>query len=464
MHFLDSIIIGAYVFILIYIGFNRTNKSRSSSEEYLLMGRRLSLPGFVASLVATWYGGILGLGENTYLYGIQTWFILAMPYYVFGLIFAFFIAEKISLEKFISIPDHFHNYYGHTAGIISALLILVIASPAPYILSLSILLQTFTDISFSWSLILSLIISLSYIWSGGFKSIIRTDIFQFILMYSGFVIILIFCWKEYGPPIELIGKLPQSFLDPLGGMKPQYILVWFFIAMWTFVDPGFYQRCSAVKSPGVAKKGVLISIFFWFIFDTLTITTGLYAKVAMEISSPLYTFPLLGSQILPPIFFGLFLVAILSTIMSTVDSLGFISAITFGRDIMWRIKTSPIVKNNEKVLESTHFVQQGLFVMSFLALLLAITIPSVVRLWYVTGSIIVPGILIPFLVTFYNKSNLPKNIIQLMVLPVMVGIMWFIMGNITGGYPLDLEPFYPGLLTSLIIYLFNIKYAFRNRT
>ena len=51
-----------------------------------------------------------------------------------------------------------------------------------------------------------------------------------------------------------------------------------------------------------------------------------------------------------------------------------------------------------------------------------------------------------------------------MVLPVMVGIMWFIMGNITGGYPLDLEPFYPGLLTSLIIYLFNIKYAFRNRT
>ena len=205
MHFLDSIIIGAYVFILIYIGFNRTKKSRSSSEEYLLMGRRLSLPGFVASLVATWYGGILGLGENTYLYGIQTWFILAMPYYVFGLIFAFFVAEKISLEKFISIPDHFHNYYGHTAGIISALLILVIASPAPYILSLSILLQTFTDISFSWSLILSLIISLSYIWSGGFKSIIRTDIFQSILMYSGFVIILIFCWIEYGAPMDLIG-------------------------------------------------------------------------------------------------------------------------------------------------------------------------------------------------------------------------------------------------------------------
>ena len=464
MHFFDSIIIGIYVITLIYIGFNRTKKSRSSPEEYLLMGRRLSLPGFVASLVATWYGGILGLGENTYLYGVQTWFILAMPYYVFGIIFAFFLAKKISVQKFISIPDHFHNYYGNTAGIISALFILIIASPAPYILSLSILLQMFTNISFSWSLILSIVISLSYIWSGGLKSIIRTDIFQFILMYSGFIILLIFCWIEYGSPIQLIDKLAPIHLDPLGGMEPQYILVWFFIAMWTFIDPGFYQRCSAVKSPETAKKGVLISILFWFIFDILTITTGLYAKAAMEVSSPLYTFPLLGNEILPPIFFGLFIVAILSTIMSTVDSLGFISAITFGRDIMWRIKTSSIISSKKAVEDSTYFVQQGLFVMGFLALLLAITIPSVVQLWYVTGSIIVPGLLIPFLVTFHNQRNLPKNIIQLMVHPVLVAVVWFIMGNITGGYPLGLEPFYPGLLTSLIIYLLNIKYGIRDRT
>ena len=213
-----------------------------------------------------------------------------------------------------------------------------------------------------------------------------------------------------------------------------------------------------------AKKGVLISILFWFIFDILTITTGLYAKAAMEVSSPLFTFPLLGNEILPPIFFGLFIVGILSTIMSTVDSLGFISAITFGRDIMWRIKTSPTINSEKAIKDSTNFVQQGLFVMGFLALLLTITIPSVVQLWYVTGSIIVPGLLIPFLVTFHNQSNLPKNIIHLMVHPVLIAVVWFIMGNITGGYPLGLEPFYPGLLTSLIIYLLNIKYANRDRT
>jgi hypothetical protein len=100
----------------------------------------------------------------------------------------------------------------------------------------------------------------------------------------------------------------------------------------------------------------------------------------------------------------------------------------------------------------TPMVQKGLIVMAFLALALAVTVPSVVRLWYVTGSIIVPGLLLPFLMTFRTNHSIPVNIIQLMTLPVMISIIWFILGNLTGGYPFELEPFYPGLLTSLIIF------------
>jgi hypothetical protein len=40
-----------------------------------------------------------------------------------------------------------------------------------------------------------------------------------------------------------------------------------------------------------------------------------------------------------------------------------------------------------------------------------------------------------------------------MTLPVMIAIIWFILGRLTGGYPFELEPFYPGLLTSLIIFI-----------
>ena len=42
----------------------------SSAVDYLVAGRRVTLPAFVATLVATWYGGILGVGEYSYRYGV----------------------------------------------------------------------------------------------------------------------------------------------------------------------------------------------------------------------------------------------------------------------------------------------------------------------------------------------------------------------------------------------------------
>ena len=264
MHWLDLSVLILYVGLLLFFGFYRAKQSGKDPEAYLLAGRKLSLPGFVVTLVATWYGGILGIGENTYSYGIQTWLIFGFPYYIFALLFAFFIAGRINRLKTISLPDQFHERYGKTAGVVSSLYILALASPAPYILSIGLLLQFITGLSFGLSLLIATGISLSYIWMGGFKAVVRTDIFQFGLMFLGFVLLLIFSMKSGGP---LTGSsLPDSHLDPTGGASIQYILVWFFIALWTFVDPGFYQRCAAAKSPETAKKGILISIGFWFIF------------------------------------------------------------------------------------------------------------------------------------------------------------------------------------------------------
>jgi SSS family solute:Na+ symporter len=79
-HLLDWVILGAYTVGLIWIGIFRLKDQSTSQEEYILSSRRLSLGGFVATLVTTWYGAILGVGENTFLFGVQTWFIFALPY------------------------------------------------------------------------------------------------------------------------------------------------------------------------------------------------------------------------------------------------------------------------------------------------------------------------------------------------------------------------------------------------
>ena len=454
MHWLDFSVLILYVGLLIGFGFYRTKQSGKDPEEFLLAGRKLSLPGFVVTLVATWYGGILGIGENTYSYGIQTWFIFGLPYYIFAILFAFLIAGRINETKFISIPDQFHGRFGKTAGVVSALYILFLASPAPYILSIGILLQFTTGLSFGLSLLMATGLSLSYIWIGGFKAVVRTDGLQFGFMFVGFLLLLIFSMKSSGPLSELV--LPVSHLNITGGASIQYIVVWFFIALWTFVDPGFYQRCAAAKSPQTAKKGILISIGFWFIFDMLTLSTGLYAKALLTAGDPLFAYPRLGAMVLPPLAYGIFITGLLATIMSTIDSLGLISAITFGRDILWRIQSPTSTDKLKWNNESTIFVRKGLIITAFIALILAFSIPSVVKLWYGLGSILVPGLVLPFLISF--KNNRPKeNILLMMVSPVLVSIFWILLGKLLNGYPFGLEPFYPGILTSVLVYVIKVK-------
>jgi SSS family solute:Na+ symporter len=127
-------------------------------------------------------------------------------------------------------------------------------------------------------------------------------------MFTGFILLLVFAWNLNDAPLSLKPSLPERYFDPTGGKSIQYILVWFFIAMWTFIDPGFYQRTAAASSPGTAKKGILISIFFWFIFDILTVTTGLYAVALFPNQEAAMAYPELALRILPPFVYGIFLV------------------------------------------------------------------------------------------------------------------------------------------------------------
>ena len=455
-HILDWVILGAYFACLIYIGFFKVRQQTQSQDEFILSGRRLSLGGFVATLVTTWYGAILGVGENTFRQGIQTWFIFALPYYGFALLYAFLIAPRIRKKKFLSIPDHFRSHFGEDAGIVSALLITLLASPAPYILSMGILLQFLFGINLGFALLLSTIFSVAYVWNGGFQAVVKTDIFQFILMFLGFFLIVGFAWGEMGSPISLMNSLPSSYLNPLGNHSVQYFFVWFFIAAWTFVDPGFYQRCAAAKSPDTAKNGLLISIAFWVVFDCLTLLSGLYAIKLIQTDNALLVYPLLGAKLsLPMGIFGLFITGIFATIMSTIDSFSLISAITFGRDILWRIQR-PKPQTN-----SIPMIKKGLVIVSFIALFLAFSVPSVVRLFYSLGSVLIPGLILPFLYTLFGQAKiLPESAGKIWILlPVLLSMGWFFFSYMINESLLGIEPFYPGFLLSILLGLYFQKFT-----
>ena len=449
LDYYDLLIITGYFIALAAIGFFRIKKGKSSQNDYILYGRKLSLPGFIATLVSTWYGAILGIGENTYMFGIQTWFIFAFPYYVFAGLYAVWLSEKIWKTNLLSIPDIFRKNYGPQIGIISACLIFVLSSPAPYILSLGVLLKFFFNIDILICLVIASVFSTVYVWNGGLSAIVKTDYFQLLLMFIGFILLVTYSWIESVSPIELYRSIPNSHTDPMGGESIQYISVWFFIAIWTVIDPSFFQRCSAVNSPKNAKKGLLLSIIFWFVFDILTITAGLYAYIFIAPENPLMTYPLLALKVLPTGILGIFIISLFAIIMSTIDSLSFVNAITFGRDIVWRFRKKDAKKN------PVYLIKRSLIAVAILSITLSILVPSVVMLFYTLGSIIIPGLILPFINALTKNNKGINNYFSALwlILPVSASFFWFLVEKFTVGILPDIEPFYPGILISIFFYL-----------
>ena len=190
--FSDIAVILIFSVILLLIGFYSGKKTKNDADDYLLSGRKVGLLLFVLTTVSAWYGGILGVGEFTYRYGIVSWFTQGFPYYLFAFLFAIFFAKKIREASLFTIPDKLSDTYGKKAGLVSAVLVFILVSPAPYLLMTASLISLIFNINIIYSLGISLVLSLSYLFKGGFRSSVYTDSFQFFVMFIGFILILIF--------------------------------------------------------------------------------------------------------------------------------------------------------------------------------------------------------------------------------------------------------------------------------
>jgi len=450
-NWLDILIIVSFFLSIIIIGFYTGRKTSTEANDYLLSGRKLSLFLFIAVNVSTWYGGILGVGEFTYRYGLVSWFTQGFPYYVFAFLFAIFFAKKIREASLFTIPDKLTEVYGKNVGLISAVIVFVLVSPAPYLLMTASLISLIFNLNIIPSLILSLVLSLIYLLKGGFRSNVYVDVFQFFVMFVGFILIVTFSGIQFGTIDFLSSTLPTNHLKITGGMSPTFLIVWFLIALWTFADPGFHQRCYAAKTGNIAMKGILISIIFWALFDFLTTATGLFAKgVLPQLANPVLAFPLFAEKVLPAGIKGIFYAALFATILSTQISFLFLSGTTIGRDFVFRISKF----SDESRLKNYTII--GLIISGTLAAVLAYLIPSVIQIWYTIGSLFIPGIILPVVSAYYPKLRVSNKIISLeMITAFLSSTIWYFIRNVFVETPIpnEIEPMLVGLVIAIIIHI-----------
>ncbi|MCC6731303.1 MAG: sodium:solute symporter family protein [Chthonomonadales bacterium] len=453
----DAAILVGYLAFTVLVGFWRR---RRGTQAYLIANRSLRIPVFVATLVATWYGGILGVGEMTYRYGLVNWTTQGLPYYLFAVLFALVLARRVRSSALYTIPDKLAAEHGRPTALLGAAFAFLMVTPAPYVLMTGQLVSALTGLALLPALVAGTLFSVAYVYVGGFQADVRINVLQFVLMFAGFLVALPCVVAQTGGTAWLAAHLPPDHLRLDGGLGLPYVLVWFLIALWTLVDPGFHQRCYAARTPAVARAGILAAVCCWFVFDALTTSAGLYARAGIPDLAPALAgmaYPALAERFLPAGVKGLFYVAMLATVMSTVASYTFLAAMTVGRDLVWRLRCET---GDERVPLYTRW---GLVTTSLVAILISLYVPSVVRQWWAIGTVFVPGMILSVLTAYAPRWKAgPAATFLAMGLGASVSAACLAFGWARHGlaadvsdsalFPFGVQPMYPGLAAALLVH------------
>jgi SSS family solute:Na+ symporter len=141
--------------------------------------------------------------------------------------------------------------------------------------------------------------------------------------------------------------------------------------------------------------------------------------------------------------------------MSTLNSFLFLSGTTIGRDFIFRL----FPHSEERRLKQ--YTIMGLIISGVISGILAYLIPSVIEIWYLIGSVCIPGIILAVISAYYQKFKISTGfMITEMVTAVIASIAWYYFRNKFSTIPIIniLEPMIIGLSFALTIHGIGIFY------
>lgn len=305
----------------------------TSREQFTLAGRSLSGLLLFATMAATNFSAFTVFGLSGAGYRIGWAYYPAMAFGT-GFMALSFIVLGIPMLRFSKIygwisPAQFieTRYKSALLSKFYAFLIVVITIPYVAIQARSggLLIQSISGIPFPVSTALVVLLVMLYVFRGGMKSVVYTDVLQLLIL----VILSCLAFAIIGFGIHKVSA-NESFalLQDRGGANNSFPLISFFSTMvlWFLADPMFpqlFQRFfSARNEKALVKTAALYPIITGLLFF-MTIGAGVFGSVLVAGLSPSESdqvFIKATTKLGGPLLAGVLSLAGLAALLSTMDS------------------------------------------------------------------------------------------------------------------------------------------------
>lgn len=448
---LYAIVIGYMAFIF-YKGVTKA-KRIGSSDDFLIAGRNVGWLLLFTTLGATVIGGGYSIGAvaETYSMGV-VWAIVSTGGYLHFIFSGLIVAPQFRKAQLYTVAGYFGWRFGERPrflALILSILFSVFIIAAQMAAFGSVLTALFPDINISETafggtfaalfpnvssaeavLALSILIGgaivIIYSTAGGLLAVIHTDVYQFVVLFIGFIVTCALAipilMQKWGTITTI---LPDTFFMWDGGKGWLFVVTTFlaFLLGETF-GPAYATRYCIGKDVSHTKKGIAgVGIALAFTFPFFILIIAMYGRLAFPEVESQQALAEVVKYLNHPVFAGLMIAALLSAVMSSADSALNSATTIFTKDLFehqlrWRHRSDEFILRLARILT---------VVLGVASTAIAIIWPNIIDLLLFTYQIWAPAIILPITIGALSgeRSEMQNaNIFWTMLISTLITLLY----------------------------------------
>lgn len=454
---IELIVFIVYLACMLGIGVFFFVKSHSGGDkEYFLGGRKMG--PFVTALSAgtadmsAWV--LMGLPTSIYALGLgQIWIPIGLAIgYALSWIFEAPRLRKFSIvaNDSITIPQYLTNRFlskNKALQVVCAIIFLVAYTiyAASSIKACGTLFNTVAGIDANIAMYIAALITIGYVFLGGFKAACWTDFFQGLLMLAAMMIAPIFAATMLGG--MNVDPMPEGYFTVLTSWQDIVSgLAW---GLGYFGMPHIIVRFMSLRSQKEMKKSAVVAIFWTVLIVFFAALIGIIGRQFLgydpNTEENSLVFILMVRAIFPAVISGVLLAAILAASMSTASAQMLSAASSLAADVY-----KPIVRKGDATEREMFWMSRcAVILISVVAVLIASnpgagSIMSLVsNAWAIFGAAFGPCIILSLFWRRFNFAGALSGIVA----GGAVDVLWLMfLTSSTGVYEL-----LPGFVVGLIV-------------
>lgn len=316
------------VFLLAQMGIAIYAGRKTTSEvDYLLGGRNLGVLLSSVSLFATWFGAetVMASSGAIAVEGLSGGRAEPFGYALCLLLFALFISYRMRAAEYLTTSDFYRQRYGAAAEKISVLLVIPTSLiwSAAQIVAFAHVMAAVTGSEFETALMLGSIAVVAFTMIGGYSGDVITDFVMGIMVVVGLIVTALFLTGHIGGMDVALAKItPErlSIISPNSSLTAQ-MDEWVIAIVGSLVAQEAISRFLGARSPEVARTSCYVAAVLYFFVGLIPVYIGLVASGLVPIEEGTDSFlPDLAKTVLPEFAYIFFLSALVSAILSTINS------------------------------------------------------------------------------------------------------------------------------------------------